>query len=359
MKQSTIDRISGYGYAFLGCYRGPEGLCFYLCADGQRSTDYGERIERLFLAYAEDESDPAVLRLSISRTALGTARIKELIGDPSTYLDRAGIAHLRSWVSQGARHGEQRQVALDSRSPDEAFALPAGPDPILAQRALRAEILRHLVTLHSQGLRRVAREVLLKHLCSNVGWIDRALSILGTQGYLKGLGTGSYKLSDEGHLEAERTNIEMPGTPQVAPPGAAGPGLEFDCFVSYASEDRTLVKELVKTLTDRELQVWWDKGQITLGDKLTRKLDEGLRVLRYGVVIVSRHFVAKKWTDAEIRALISRSIESDRKVILPVLVDMSHTQFQEAYPIIGDLVTTTFSGDVGALADEILRAVAD
>jgi hypothetical protein len=142
-------------------------------------------------------------------------------------------------------------------------------------------------------------------------------------------------------------------------PGSASPLDErrFDCFVSYASEDRQMVKMLVEALAAQRIEVWWDRGQITLGDRLTRKIDEGLSRSRYGLFIVSPSFVAKRWPETELRALSNRAISSGRKVILPVLVDMDHDEFAGTYPLLADIVSTTFSGNMTALVDEIIRAM--
>ena len=133
---------------------------------------------------------------------------------------------------------------------------------------------------------------------------------------------------------------------------------KFQCFVSYASEDRAFVKQLVDALSERKITVWWDRGQITLGDKLSAKIDEGLRQSRYGLVIVSPSFVRKKWTNEEIRALSNRAVGSGQKVVLPVLVDMTYDEFSNTYPLLGDALSTTYSGDIDELVVEIMQAIA-
>jgi hypothetical protein len=132
---------------------------------------------------------------------------------------------------------------------------------------------------------------------------------------------------------------------------------QFDFFVSYAREDREMVELLVDALAKREIQVWWDKGQITVGDRLSEKIDEGLARSRYGLVIVSPSFIGKRWPTAEIRALHARAMSSGRKVILPVLVDIDHDKFAETYPHLGDIVSTTYSGDLSGLVEEIIGAM--
>ena len=131
----------------------------------------------------------------------------------------------------------------------------------------------------------------------------------------------------------------------------------YDCFVSYAGEDRPLVEQLVPVLAGLGLNVWWDKGQIRLGDRLSQKIDEGLKLSRYGLAIISGSFVAKRWPEAELRALANRAISSGHRVILPVLIDMDHERFAGEYPLLADIVSTTYKGDLKALADEVIRAI--
>jgi hypothetical protein len=132
---------------------------------------------------------------------------------------------------------------------------------------------------------------------------------------------------------------------------------QYDCFVSYAGEDRALVLTLVGALQGMGVRVWWDKGQITLGDKLSQKIDEGLRLSQYGLVIISDAFIAKRWPEAELRALAHRAINSGSKVLLPVLVGMEHSGFASAYPLLADIVSTTYRGDPEALATEVMEAI--
>jgi hypothetical protein len=134
---------------------------------------------------------------------------------------------------------------------------------------------------------------------------------------------------------------------------------EYDCFVSYASEDRPLVEKIVSALESRGVTVWWDRGKIKLGDSLSRRIDEGLASSRFGLVIFSPFFAQKRWTDAELRGLHHRAMSSGRKIILPILCGFDHATFAKKYPILADIVSTTFSGDIDALIDEIVDAIRD
>jgi len=56
----------------------------------------------------------------------------------------------------------------------------------------------------------------------------------------------------------------------------------WDVFVSYASEDReTVGRPLVEKLKHRGLSLWYDQTQLRVGDRIRRKIDEGLTHARY------------------------------------------------------------------------------
>src|SRR5262249_47919440 len=76
-----------------------------------------------------------------------------------------------------------------------------------------------------------------------------------------------------------------------------------DVFISHASEDKVeIARPLAEALTKKGLTVWFDEYELTLGDRLRRKIEEGLRVSRYGVTILSENFFRKKWPQEELDA---------------------------------------------------------
>lgn len=93
---------------------------------------------------------------------------------------------------------------------------------------------------------------------------------------------------------------------------------KYDLFISHASEDKeSLVRPLVTILERLSVRVWYDEFSLHLGDSLTASIDKGLRESKYGLVILSKAFLTKKWPDYEYRSLMSREIDGER-VILPL-----------------------------------------
>ena len=129
-----------------------------------------------------------------------------------------------------------------------------------------------------------------------------------------------------------------------------------DVFISHASEDKAeIARPLAESLKQRGLSVWFDEYQLTLGDRLRRKIEEGLRVSRYGVAILSDNFFRKKWPQEELDGLFS--LETTSKKILPVWHRLSAADIAHYAPLLADRLAVSTDIGVDAVADEILRAV--
>src|SRR3990172_8517947 len=93
---------------------------------------------------------------------------------------------------------------------------------------------------------------------------------------------------------------------------------KYDCFISHASEDKeALVEPLAMELHRLGVRVWFDRFAIKVGDSLSRSIDDGLATSRYGILVISKGFLAKPWPEYELRGLIAREIGRE-KVILPI-----------------------------------------
>lgn len=105
-------------------------------------------------------------------------------------------------------------------------------------------------------------------------------------------------------------------------------------FISHASEDKRYVKLLVDKLLARGIRVWYDDYEIGVGDSIRTSINDGLRRSRYGVVVLSPNFFAKRWPPQELAALAGRVQEGK---LLPVYHNMSPAEVAEKDPLLGDI----------------------
>lgn len=112
----------------------------------------------------------------------------------------------------------------------------------------------------------------------------------------------------------------------------------WDVFVSHASEDKdTFVRPLSIALANLGVSVWYDEFSLRVGDSLSRSIDKGLADSRFGLVIVSQAFVAKPWTEYELRGLVAREIGEDR-IILPIWHGVGRREVIEFSPPLADKI---------------------
>jgi TIR domain len=138
----------------------------------------------------------------------------------------------------------------------------------------------------------------------------------------------------------------------------AGDDREFDLFLCHASENKDFVRPLALALDELGVRVWYDETAITIGDSLRESIDRGLIRSRFGAVIFSKEFFAKRWPAYELNGLVSREMQG-RKVVLPVWhPDLSHDELVAYSPSMADkraLVGSHYS--IRELADELAALV--
>ncbi len=128
---------------------------------------------------------------------------------------------------------------------------------------------------------------------------------------------------------------------------------EYDCFLSYASEDKELAAALAAELAGRGLSVWWDETELKLGISLQRQLDLGIARSRFRVVLVTPAVLAGRyWTDRELGALLT-----SRRRVVPVLDNVDFDDLQSWSPMLADTAgLSTKNHGLDDLADRLADA---
>lgn len=104
------------------------------------------------------------------------------------------------------------------------------------------------------------------------------------------------------------------------------PGYDFDIAVSYASEDRGYVSELVELLKSKGVKVFYDEDALAeiWGSNLIDFLQEVYnRRARFALLFISHHYVSKKWPSYERQSVQDRALNQAAPYLLPVRLDNS------------------------------------
>jgi CheY-like chemotaxis protein len=131
-----------------------------------------------------------------------------------------------------------------------------------------------------------------------------------------------------------------------------------DLFLSHASEDKDdIARPLYEALTAHHVTVWFDEAALELGDSLRRKIDEGLRRCRFGLVVLSPHFFQKQWPQWELDGLVTRETSSGAKAILPVWHHVEKHDVAAYSEPLADRVAAKSSEGIDTIVKKILRAL--
>jgi hypothetical protein len=355
MKTQLLAELKNNYDSVHGCYRPQGGPCFYI-ASAPTEVDFGRRRGRRFIAACEDRNGALQIKVALTFLVSHMALLAkgDLIGDLDAFCREVGIQRLRESLDRNFETEREEEIFLTRESDDIEFKRPSAAKAIRRYQALKTELLVLLATHHVRGVQQVPRAILFEGLCDDPQQVDRALIELGELNLLQGLNhSDGMRLTVEGQKLAEAS---LMAEEQVAVHERSR-SLEFDFFISYASEDRDLAEALDGTLSKHAYKVWRDRGQLTLGDSLTEKINEGLTAARYAIVILSQAFLRKNWPRAELNALQARAIAEGQKVILPVRRNLDHGEMARHFPLLGDKLTIAFDNNLAELVSEIEQAI--
>ena len=129
---------------------------------------------------------------------------------------------------------------------------------------------------------------------------------------------------------------------------------EYDVFISHASEDKdSVARPLAEALRSNGISVWYDEFELRIGDSLRRKIDKGIANSNFGVIVISRDFIHKGWTNYELDGLITRAVNGEQ-VMLPIWHNVTKREVIDYSPSLADkLARNATDFTIEEIADEI------
>ena len=153
------------------------------------------------------------------------------------------------------------------------------------------------------------------------------------------------------------SNVAVRAEPEE-PAGDLLGGQTWDVFISHATEDKDAVaRPLRDALTKFGVTVWLDEAQMRIGHSLRRKIDDGIRSSRFGVVILSDSFFRKGWTNHELDGLVTRTVAGEQS-LLPIWHDLTASKVMAYSPSLADKVAMNTSDySIEDIAEQIAEVV--
>mgnify|MGYP001183399064 FL=1 len=137
--------------------------------------------------------------------------------------------------------------------------------------------------------------------------------------------------------------------------------VEYDVFVSHAIEDKeSFADEFVDILQQKfHLKVWYDTVSIKWGDSIRAEIDKGLKRSKFGVVVLSRSYVGKYWTNYELEGLFQRE-SNGGKLILPIWHNITKQEVRQFSPTLaGKMTMNTMFMTPDEIAEQLSKLLCD
>lgn len=90
-------------------------------------------------------------------------------------------------------------------------------------------------------------------------------------------------------------------------------------FLSHSSRDKPAVEALARYLREQGIDAWFDQWEISPGDDIIARMNEGLGQADAGLIVFSAQWLQSPWVNAEVSSLTYERIKSGQPLI-PVQV---------------------------------------
>ena len=126
-------------------------------------------------------------------------------------------------------------------------------------------------------------------------------------------------------------------------------------FISHAWEDKKDIVDPLAEALHEYYDVWLDTNKLRPGDSIRAQISKGLAEADFGIVILSKAFFSKYWTQAEYGALTSLE-STERKVTIPVRWKVSIDEIKKIDPLSADRIIIDGEKPVDQIVDSIRLA---
>jgi hypothetical protein len=125
----------------------------------------------------------------------------------------------------------------------------------------------------------------------------------------------------------------------------------YDFFVSHSTDDKaSVVLPLVTALSERGQNVWYDDQEIKPGDDLAQRINIGINSSLFGIVVISKTFFGRRWTEVEIQSLMT-------KRVFLVLSGLNAESLASLRPELADRYAVPFEFGPQKVADKLIEAI--
>ncbi|WP_373526076.1 toll/interleukin-1 receptor domain-containing protein [Nostoc sp.] len=98
---------------------------------------------------------------------------------------------------------------------------------------------------------------------------------------------------------------------------------EYDIFICHSSKDKPfIIDKIIPVFQQQGITYWFDAEQITYGDPITQKIEEGLQKSKYVMPCLSENLKQSSWTRGEYSAILNAEFSGNsERVTIPLKLE--------------------------------------
>ncbi len=113
---------------------------------------------------------------------------------------------------------------------------------------------------------------------------------------------------------------------------------QYDVFISHANKDKLeYVDALYQSLSKLGINIFYDSKVLSWGDNWKNVILDGTAKSEFAIIVISKQFFGREWTEKELSEFLSRQNESGQKIILPLIHSITLDELKGQYPDLADL----------------------
>ncbi|MBR0271087.1 MAG: toll/interleukin-1 receptor domain-containing protein [Methanobrevibacter sp.] len=129
----------------------------------------------------------------------------------------------------------------------------------------------------------------------------------------------------------------------------------YDVFISHSSTDKPWVDELNECLSKTDLKIWYDASILKIGDNIRKKINQGLINSDYGIIVLSKEFINRSWTNFEFDSLYPLIAEEK---LLPINHGLSSDDLAQFFkPLLNTQYMDSDKYTIKEICDEIYSKI--
>ncbi len=97
--------------------------------------------------------------------------------------------------------------------------------------------------------------------------------------------------------------------------------MEKAAFLSHNIRDKDIAREVALFITAEGIPLWFDEWEISAGDSIIGKVEDGLASTTTFILLWSRNAHSSNWVTSELRSALTNALALGTPRIIPIVVD--------------------------------------